>query len=176
MSERLLLVLLAAVVLALLSLPLLRRRAGDGAPARTPAVPPPPPDDDAAGLALREIELDREMGKLSEADYRALKARYDAARAGTSASPSPVEALKPAPSGAPGQAAEPESLDERAEALVRRWRDQTVRCPACGERPEPDARYCSRCGRVLAPCPQCGGHIDEPAARFCGRCGAALAA
>ena len=40
--------------------------------------------------------------------------------------------------------------DDAAEAEIRRVRAQTRVCPVCGPRPEPAARYCSRCGRALA--------------------------
>ena len=45
-------------------------------------------------------------------------------------------------------------------------------CATCGPRPEPDARYCSSCGRFLGgPCPRCGAAMDQPGARFCSACG-----
>jgi hypothetical protein len=40
--------------------------------------------------------------------------------------------------------------DDAVEAEIRRARTQLRVCPACGPRPEPAARYCSRCGRPLA--------------------------
>ena len=40
--------------------------------------------------------------------------------------------------------------DDAAEAEIRRARAQLRVCPDCGPRPEPAARYCSRCGRALA--------------------------
>lgn len=42
------------------------------------------------------------------------------------------------------------SLEDVAEAEIRRARAQLTMCPVCGPRPEPAARYCSRCGRPLA--------------------------
>ena len=39
--------------------------------------------------------------------------------------------------------------DDAVEAEIRRIRAQTRACPMCGPRPEPAARYCSRCGRAL---------------------------
>jgi hypothetical protein len=35
------------------------------------------------------------------------------------------------------------------EALIRRHRELSVSCPVCGERSEPEAAYCSRCGSRL---------------------------
>lgn len=106
----------------------------DGRRATTPsAAPEPPPSpEDGAVAALREIEFDHATGKLSDADYATLKARYtvDAVAALRSATRS--------------------MDDDRAEAAVQRIRSQTRRCAACGPRPEPGASYCSSCGAVLA--------------------------
>lgn len=42
------------------------------------------------------------------------------------------------------------TVDDLAEAEIRRARSQQRVCPVCGPRPEPGARYCSRCGVALA--------------------------
>lgn len=42
------------------------------------------------------------------------------------------------------------TVNDLAEAEIRRARSQQRVCPVCGPRPEPGARYCSRCGAVLA--------------------------
>ena len=42
------------------------------------------------------------------------------------------------------------TVDDLAEAEIRRARSLQRVCPVCGPRPEPGARYCSRCGAVLA--------------------------
>ena len=39
--------------------------------------------------------------------------------------------------------------EDPVEAEIRRARTQLRVCPVCGPRPEPAARYCSRCGRAL---------------------------
>jgi hypothetical protein len=99
----------------------------------TVATPSPAPDatDDNPIDALRDIEFDHATGKLSESDYATLKAQYthDA-----------VEELRRARSA--------DAIDP-AEEAVRRIRQQTRRCPTCGPRPEPGARYCSSCGAAL---------------------------
>ncbi len=41
-------------------------------------------------------------------------------------------------------------VEDAAEAEIRRARARLTVCPVCGPRPEPAARYCSRCGRALA--------------------------
>ena len=42
-----------------------------------------------------------------------------------------------------------EPSDDDLEALIRAHRDAPAPCAACGPRPEPDAIYCSSCGRRL---------------------------
>jgi hypothetical protein len=78
-----------------------------------------------------------------------------------------IAAAERRPSASPGGAAraeaeqvvtlEPEtttvpdaSTEDVAEAEIRRARAKLKVCPVCGPRPEPAARYCSRCGRPLA--------------------------
>ena len=114
--------------------------------------------------ALREIEFDRATGKLSDADYAALKTRYTeqalSAMRAQSATASPIS-------------------DADLEAVIRRQRAATAArsCPTHGIRPEADALYCSECGRYLpGVCAQCGAHPSAPGARFCDSCGHRLAA
>ncbi|HEX7123466.1 MAG TPA: zinc ribbon domain-containing protein [Gemmatimonadaceae bacterium] len=162
-ANAIILLVLAGGVILVLLWP--RRRRGETVTAATTALPDADPDDPAV-LALREIEQDRAMGRLSEADYETLRARYEAARRESLGAAATVEA--------PAAPAEPEPLEARAESLVRRWRAATVTCPTCGVRPEPEAAFCSNCGRVLRPCPRCGRSIEQPGARFCPACGASL--
>jgi hypothetical protein len=125
--------------------------------------------------ALKEIEFDRATGKLSEEDYRELNARYTA-RA--------VEVLRAeeqqSPAAAPLAGAAGDPADPVEALIAARARDlaSPARCPVCGPRPEPDALYCSSCGRMLRAavrCAACGGPL-ETGGRFCGSCGAAVAA
>ncbi len=117
-----------------------------------------------AVAVLREIEFDRETGKLSDTDYAELKAEYtrravdamraeDQARAGATPSIDPVE------------------------AAIRHARAHVAECARCGPRPEPDATYCSECGRFLpGRCAGCGTAVDEAGARYCAGCGRSLIA
>ena len=155
--------LLASLALAFVLYPLFDEAAAAAAPRargrRQPALAVP-----SAVEALREIEFDRATGKLSDADYEALKATYTRQaiaemRAGDTAA-------------APAAAA-----DDPLEALILRQRERLAACPAHGPRPEADAVFCSDCGRYLAhDCARCGAEIRESDARFCSSCGGALAA
>jgi hypothetical protein len=121
-------------------------------------------DREAAVAALREIEFDKATGKLSDVDYDDLKTRYTeqaivAMRVETTA------AAASAPS------------DDDIEAAVRAYREGGAGCVTCGPRPEPDAVYCSNCGRYLRDrCAGCGAPVEALDARYCLRCGNRLAA
>jgi len=129
---------------------------------------------DGAVAALREIEFDRETGKLSDSDYAELKTRYTrealaelrAADARNAAAvPVVVAAMSPADASDP------------VEAAIHRARQNQRSCGVCGPRPEPDATYCSSCGRYLpGACAKCGTSVDLVGSRFCSGCGDHLAA
>lgn len=165
--------LAAGTVLALLALsvvlaPLLSdNSAADDAPAartqkRTNA-------DGTAVAALREIEFDKATGKLSDTDYDALRAMYtrDA-----------LAELRAADNLAAAAAQDAAPVTEDlVEAAIRRARNARHDCTACGPRPEPDATFCSSCGRYLAgTCRTCGTPVDLVGARFCIGCGQGLVA
>jgi double zinc ribbon protein len=137
------------------------------APARAarvhPVVPRRRSEGDDAVAALREIEFDRETGKLSEADYMELKGRY---------TKQAIEAMRL--QSASGSRDQP---DDEIEAAVRAYRAQHATCPTCGPRPESDAVYCSNCGRYLRDrCTDCGAPVEALDARYCVSCGNRLAA
>ena len=133
--------------------------------------------DDPIG-ALREIEFDRETGKLSDSDYESLKARYTqralaelrARDAAAARADSMVEARV-------ATTIPVADADDRAEEFVRQMAGVDASCPDCGPRPEPGARYCSNCGRFLpGACGHCGVAITAPGAKYCSGCGGSLAA
>src|SRR5207244_13657233 len=96
------------------------------------------PDDDlspraVALRALKEIEFDRATGKLSDADYDALKAKYAA------------EALAALRAEQPGK-----GKGETGKVAAPTFPVSPFPFPACpthGPRREPDAQFCSECRR-----------------------------
>ena len=149
---------LAVSALAFVLLPLLVPIASPaGARTLTSRLAPPAGEDEAV-VALREIEFDRVTGKLSDADYEELRARYtmralESLRA-TAVSPSDV-----------------------AEAAILAYRSRLTSCTTCGPRSEVDAIYCSTCGMYLpGACGSCGAMVSEFGAAFCTACGRQLAA
>ncbi|HET9275677.1 MAG TPA: zinc ribbon domain-containing protein [Gemmatimonadales bacterium] len=142
-----------------------------------PALPPEPVDPEEtrrgmALLALREIEFDRATGKLNDADYESLKARYTREA---------VEALREDEAAVATAPDNPEDMIAARLAVLRSARGPAAgahACDRCGPRPELDASFCSSCGRPVgapAACRRCGAALPDDS-RFCPACGTALAA
>jgi hypothetical protein len=180
LAEALAAVLVGALVLWLVLQPLIR----PGAP-RRPVFEPVDPEETPKGIALsalKEIEFDRETGKLSDTDYQFLKAKYTAAA---------LEALRQEPESERAGIGS-DNVEAMIAAKVRALRSASaftssdpisapstpLACSSCGPRPEPDAVYCSSCGRrlpVRGACDQCGTAL-LPGSRYCESCGRQVAA
>ena len=142
---------------------------------RAATYEPPDPEDTPKGVALaalKEIEFDRETGKLSDEDYAFLKAKYTGAA---------LEALRAeAPETAAGG-----DVEVLIAARVRALRSAATSappgapsCSVCGPRPEADAVFCSSCGQRLregGACAGCGATLSADS-RYCTQCGAGVAA
>ncbi len=87
--------------------------------------------------ALHELDLDHAMGKLTDEDYRALRAGWLARGAAVLRALDELKAASPA--------ADPEAWLE-AEVARRRSR----RCARCGRAAGPEDRFCAACGAPLA--------------------------
>lgn len=138
--------------------------AGRGAGGTTSDGDAPDAEDDlspraVALRALKEIEFDRATGKLDDADYAELKRRYTAEA---------LDVLRREEGRGAGEAA-PSGADAVPPAV----------CPDHGPAAEPDAVFCSTCGRRLAGgpgfCSRCGAALDAGAG-FCNACGMRVAA
>jgi len=158
---------MALIAVAVVLFPLFREDPPTSPP--DPRQPLAPPTTNLAVVALREIEFDRETGKLSDADYQALKTQYTGEA---------LEAMRLAENSAASAAVPlPGEARDLAEEAILRYRRRSTSCASCGPRPEPDAVYCSNCGRFLpGRCDGCGSPATEPTARFCIECGKTLAA
>jgi cytochrome c-type biogenesis protein CcmI len=128
MNEQLTLIVLGVFAAAFILRPLLRGRTRTATTTVRTGAPAAPSDE------LAELELDRSMGRVSEEDYTRWRAELERQ------APPVLEPATPAAA----------SATVRAEALVRQWRDvPRPECPNCGQRPEPEARFCSNCGTPL---------------------------
>jgi hypothetical protein len=165
---------LAAALVGLLSLFVVLRPLIWPAPPEDPVFEPVEQEETPRGvalLALKEIEFDRETGKLSDEDYRFLKEKYTAEA---------LEALR-----AEEGTKAPDDVEALIAHRVRALRSAAASAPpgarvcvSCGPRPEPDAVFCSTCGSRLpaaATCGHCGAALGVDS-RFCEGCGSQVAA
>jgi hypothetical protein len=144
-----------------------------------PAYEPMDPEETPKGIALaalKEIEFDRETGKLSDEDYDFLKSKYTGAA---------LEALRAEADPVMASGGSAGDVEVMIAARVRALRSAATSappgapaCPTCGPRAEPHAVFCSTCGQRLQPggaCAGCGAEV-APGSRFCERCGTSVAA
>jgi rRNA maturation endonuclease Nob1 len=175
--EALAALLLGLVVLGLVLQPVFRAGHQKALPAE-----PIDPEETSKGIALtalKEIEFDRETGKLSDADYEFLKAKYTALalealkEESEKEAPDDVEAMVAAKVRALRSAPAATSSNTTTPAQV-----QARTCVRCGPRPESDAIFCSACGcrlPTISVCHRCGALLS-PDSRFCEGCGQQVAA
>ncbi len=160
MLELAAIIVLGLVLIGMVMTPLLRRT-----PDPDDLDEPLPLEETRQGqalLAIKDLDFDHATGKISEDDYLALKGRFTSAA---------LAALRDEPADPAEQlvAARRAALDGAGPVAV---------CPACGPRPESDARFCSDCGLSLdapATCPSCAAPLPS-GARFCAGCGTRAAA
>ena len=170
--------LLGAATLWLVLMPLVRPE-----PLRPATYEPEDPLETRRGqslVALKELDFDREMGKLSDDDYAALRAAYTREA---------LAALRDDDGDTDGGSND-DAAQDAAERLIAAHASRaagsaatsgvaraSAECARCGPRPEADARFCSACGGTIgaAACRSCGAGL-RPDGRFCERCGAAAAA
>jgi len=172
---------LALCVLWLVLHPLLRPGIGE-----THTFEPLDPEETPKGVALaalKEIEFDRETGKLSDADYEFLRSRYTAAavealRDERGSGPNDIEALIDARVRSLGSNAGATSLDNLAPLPPPPNSTSPPSCDRCGPRPEPDAVYCSSCGQRVglhSACDRCRAGLSL-GSKYCEMCGREVAA
>lgn len=139
--------LLAAALLGLIVLALVLGPLFEAGRAPDPGwLEPLDPEETRRGvalIALKEIDFDRATGKLSDADYETLKARYTG------------EALAALQD---DDANGPDAVEALIADRVRGLAAGTRYCTACGTQLEAGVRFCTECGeRMYAP------DGDEPA-------------
>lgn len=84
-----------------------------------------------AYAAIKEIEFDYRMGKLSEADFTGIRNKFAAEALAAIAA---LDASKPAPQRGRGEGRRPGRI---------------AFCPSCGHPVPPRSNFCSACGRTL---------------------------
>jgi rubrerythrin len=94
---------------------------------------------DATYAAIRDLETDHAMGKLSDADYKAIRGKYEGKA---------VAILQELDAYRAGSASDDEAIEQQ----VKRLRGETgaYKCPKCGTRARGNDRFCAKCGSALA--------------------------
>ena len=96
---------------------------------------------------LRELEFDREMGKLSESDYGSLHAALEQRALKAMAA---LEKFRADPARGKGSVRRIDSA--RSAAVAPRVASRNIHfCPQCGVRCPADSRFCRECGVRLRP-------------------------
>jgi rRNA maturation endonuclease Nob1 len=180
LAEAVLAVMVGLAVLWLVLQPVVRP-----SPHRQRPLEPSDPEESPKGIALtalKEIEFDRETGKLSDTDYEFLKGKYtaralDALRQEEAAAFDEIEVMVAAKVSALRFASAATSSNVPAgNAPIVTLASSS--CVLCGPRPEADALFCSSCGRPLTPPSACAGCDAplSPESRYCESCGRQVAA
>lgn len=124
---------------------------------------------DATYSAIKDLENDHAMGKLSDGDYRSLRVKYESKAV---AILQELDGLKGSP--------QPESMLTRERSIeeeVKRLRRSAGegKCVKCGTPHAPDDVFCAKCGASLrgVRCPSCGRRAAL-GDKFCGNCGSAI--
>ena len=100
---------------------------------------------DATYAAIKDLEFDHAMSKLSDADYKSLRAKYEAKA---------VAILQELDSVAAARKRNPRMTltDESIELQVHQLRggaSKVVVCVKCGVRAAPSDRFCAKCGAPI---------------------------
>lgn len=130
--------------------------------------------------SLKDIEFDRETGKLAEEDYQRLRDRYereaievmrklDSLRGGVDHDDEIDAALRDRLEGEAEVESEdadpPPTIAEQEPEAESEGPAESIECPECGKELEAEARFCSRCGTPLeAPSdtgPAASDDLDE---------------
>ncbi len=155
-------ILIAILAVAAISLAVRPLFQLEQAPARATAAIDPNVENllsarEATYAAIKDLETDHAMGKLSDADYQNLRAKYEG------------KALTIL------QQLDATQVASR-ERLAQRVASPGGTCTQCGTPIATGAKFCRGCGTGLAPaCSSCGAPIAAEAS-FCRQCGTPVAA
>jgi hypothetical protein len=127
---------------------------------------------DAMYSAIKDLENDHAMGKLSDADYKSLRAKYEAKAVAILQELDTVVGSKPSTRAVRG-----DDAIEREIARLRRAAtpNGSLKCPRCGTPHTAEDVFCAKCGASLrgVRCPSCGKRAAV-GDKFCAKCGKPL--
>ena len=127
---------------------------------------------DAMYSAIKDLESDHALGKLSDADYKSLRAKYEAKAVAI------LQELDHAVGSKPGTPrVRDDDAVEREIARLRRGAaaNGALKCFKCGTPHATEDVFCAKCGASLrgARCPSCGKRAAV-GDKFCAKCGKTL--
>lgn len=127
---------------------------------------------DATYGAIKDLENDHTMGKLSDVDYRTLRAKYETKAV---ALLQEIDGLAGTKASARTTAGTDDDIEREVVALRRTPKKGKLACPNCGTAHASDDVFCAKCGTSLRGirCPSCGQRASV-GDKFCGKCGAAI--
>jgi hypothetical protein len=127
---------------------------------------------DATYSAIKDLENDHAMGKLSDADYRSLRAKYEMKAV---ALLQELDNLNGSKSNGRSGAPSDETIEREVVRLRRATTTGSLVCPKCGTPHAADDVFCAKCGTSLrgVRCPSCGRRASL-GDKFCGKCGATI--
>jgi predicted nucleic acid-binding Zn ribbon protein len=123
---------------------------------------------DATYSAIKDLENDHTMGKLSDSDYRSLRAKYETKAVAILQELDSLTGAK-----AKGRTSSREEMIEQEVGRLRRAAATgSTHCPKCGTPHAPDDVFCAKCGASLrgVRCPSCGKRAAL-GDKFCSKCG-----
>ena len=128
---------------------------------------------DAMYLAIKDSESDHTLGKLSDADYKSLRAKYEAKAVAILQELDSTVGSKPS-----ARTARDDDAIEREIARLRRATtpsNDSLKCAKCGTPHTTEDVFCAKCGASLrgVRCPSCGKRAAV-GDKFCSKCGKAL--
>lgn len=127
---------------------------------------------DATYSAIKDLENDHTMGKLSDGDYRSLRAKYETKAV---AILQELDGLSGSKSNGKSVVTD-ESIENEVARLRRAPSNVAANCPKCGTPHTADDVFCAKCGTSLrgARCPSCGKRTTL-GDKFCSKCGTTIA-
>jgi hypothetical protein len=126
---------------------------------------------DATYSAIKDLENDHAMGKLSDGDYRSLRAKYETKAVAILQELDMLNGAKASGKATPSD----ESIENEVARLRRASANASTNCPKCGTPHLADDVFCAKCGASLrgVRCPSCGKRAAL-GDKFCSKCGATI--
>lgn len=127
---------------------------------------------DAMYSAIKDLEFDHAMAKLSDADYKTLRGKYESKAVAILQELDNLSAARQSGERTPLT----DDAIERQVAMLRRAPiNESLKCPRCGTPHQAGDVFCAKCGMSLKGkrCSTCGKRA-APGDKFCSKCGKAF--